>query len=135
MSSVRDPETVLKLDSSFAKACLTDQDFSLSDPVGERFNAWYGGRDWLKSQNAVLGATFYRNCGGMHIFYVVIKRHNYSKASVEDITSSLENMLSQTAEHLIEKIVFSKITLPELTKTTLRTLLDSLESDVQFSIV
>ena len=135
MSGIRDPEAVLKLDFSFAKACLTDQDFSLSDPVGERFNAWYGGRDWLKSQNVVKGTTFYRSCGDVHIFYLIIKTHNYSYASTSDITSSLQNMLTQTAGHSITKIAFSKITLPELTKTTLQALLTGLGSQIQFSVI
>lgn len=135
MSSIRDPEAVLKLDTSFARACLTDQDFSLSDPVGQRFDAWFGGQEWLKSQNVVKGTTFYRNCGDVHIFYLIIKEHNYSQATIENITSSLNNMLTQTAGHSIEKIAFSKITLPELTKVTLQALLDGLGSTVNFFVV
>lgn len=131
-----DPEKILKLDSSYGRVCFTDQDFSLSDPLGQPFDAWYGGRDWLKSQNPAIGSTFHRDCsGGIHVFYLVIKRYNYSKATVEDIDSALQDLIVKAQENSVTKIAFSGITPSELTKALLLTKITSLVTNVELSIM
>ncbi len=131
-----DPETILKLDSSYAKICFADKDFSLSDRVGQRFDAWYGGRDWLKAQNPAVGTAFYRRCsGGINVFYLIIKTHNYSKATSDNIDATLANMISQLAGYAITKVVFSGIVPTEITTDILQTKLAALVTSAELSIM
>lgn len=136
MSRTYDPETILKLDSTYTKACFTDQSFSLGDQVGQKFDAWYNGKGWLKAQNPNIGTAFHRNCSGnIHIFYLIIKKFNYSVASKTDISNALQDLIDQASALGITKIAFSAITPNEIDKNVLQTMLSALSTNITLTIM
>lgn len=136
MSRIYEPETILKLDSTYAKVCFTDQDFSLSDQVGQKFDAWYNSRGWLKAKNPNIGTAFHRTCSGnIHVFYLIIKKYNYSIATKTDIEIALQDLINQATSLGITKIAFSAITPNEIDKKVLRTMLDALSTNITLTIL
>ena len=97
-------EPLKDIDPNICRAVFVTEDFDMGDKYGIHFNQYYGSKGWLQSQGTTSGNCLARKVGDIYVYYLVVKKHSYTKIIDADVDSALTAMKAHADSNAITDI-------------------------------
>lgn len=113
-----DENSVFDADPSYSLVCFTTTSFAMSDRLESEFKRRFGGVEWLKNQQAVVGKAIPVHIGERYIYYLTLRVANHYPLDMADLVSALHDMKVHAQSHRVRDIALPACCLPSVADQT-----------------